>query len=303
MVASGYIPPYVELKSYIPEESTSSNDPLNQSNIINQPSTPANQSSIMGPISIPTSPTSQSNIMSPLSVPLSQPLSPIIEPNITKPELSPVICRDALGQCTCAKRRAASQEVCKMAKCDDKQGCVEAEVKLSLPEETNLYLVPSDPDVTDAPKEFEIPSRSGCTEECERLYISVDTHTDNTIVDNKGIQTQKQDTQTTSATETKEAETTNTNSSQSVEAAEAGSPPIPPSRTKKNAKKRTYPILTGQRKNEEPSVIITPPTPVAQTSKSPPRTPPPINCEEHCEPGKPCSPKGLSHITTKTKKK
>lgn len=171
------------------------------------------------------------------------------EPHLVAPKPDSIVCRSETGQCSCAKRRATALETCNINKPCDEHICSEpklVEVETKKEKSANdgvCYPVPPIP----AENTRFSPSTILVTEQEDKLYISVDTHTDNTVVESKSIQTFKDEQSCCCSTQTVAA---------TVESSLDGKP-IPPiiKPVGSSSKKRTYSILTGQRKTEEDAVV------------------------------------------------
>lgn len=133
-------------------------------------------------------------------------------------------------------------------------------------------------------------------ETIEKLYVSVDTHTDSTVVESRAMQTLKDDQKAPccSATQTQPSSIDSFHSAKSTPAS-----PTPIRKTSYNDKKRTYSI-TSQRLSDDAIVEIDKPSNDRvryRSTKSP-------KCETSCEPGRPCSPPAnATQLTTTVPKK
>lgn len=206
----------------------------------------------------------------------------ITEPDLVQSAPHPSGCRNEMGCCSCASRRAEA---------------LGNQRKEQAPASCCSPAPP--PKVANAPKEVktcEPPpcpvTKSTChavSEDQESLYISVDTHTDASVVESKSIQTTEKP-NTCCATQTSNSRS----STESFHSAKS----VPQTPVKKSCGgKRMYPILNGRRKSEEDTRDNK-----FNSTKS-------AKCVAVCESGKPCLPSGnvqeleAGTPTTQSKKK
>lgn len=134
-------------------------------------------------------------------------------------------------------------------------------------------------------------------DDSEKLYVSVDTHTDNTVVESKSAQTQKDKENSCCSTQTDNAKSSN-ESFHSGKSISGTTNSTSRKLSNDSNKRRTYSILTGQRKSDDNATIDknTDGNNRLKSTKSP-------KCDSVCDSGKPCPPPGgTAHLLASPKR-
>lgn len=184
---------------------------------------------------------SQKYVEKPLQKPRTEKF--IVEPHIAPMKPTPVVCRNETGHCSCSKKSTAL-ESCKMnSSCEKNQQCSEPKVEKTKEAKTSHHDVCYTVVPTIGENVITTPSTILTTEQEEKLYISVDSYTDNTVVESRSIQTFKDEENCCCSTQTDVVGSSETALSPHITLDSSGS------------KKRTYSILTGQMQKEENAAL------------------------------------------------
>lgn len=214
----------------------------------------------------------------------------LAEPHVMAKKSKPVVCRNETGQCCCAQQRAAALETCSKDSCGQKQTCGKTSGRPP-PEEVVCRTVSP---AASSENPVTTPSTTYTVDKEEKLYISVDTHTDNTVVESRSIQTLKDEANSCCGTQTytvtpsgsKNFENSEPTSSATVRRASAGT-------------KRTYSILSGQRKSDENAAVD---KETAKVNVAKTKSAKPAKCAPQCEVAKSLS-SSSARLTAVVKKK
>lgn len=176
----------------------------------------------------------------------------ITEPHFITATPDPSACRNETGQCSCARKRAAALGAKEAAKCTcaRKRAAALGVYKTEEPSEVEMKYEETKPAAPSQPIPPKPAPRPVEMEADEKLYVSVDTHTDNTVVETKSMQTVEEQKKSCCGAETQ----TPTPQTESVHSEKTA--PVPSKKTSNvDNKKRTYPILNGRRKSDEDGVV------------------------------------------------